>query len=221
MNLYFKQFGIWLGGASVLTIIIGQLLYLPVIPIFIMVAGMIMSIVTTHKANGGRIKFGPAMAASVVILVAKSVVSILLNILFWGADYISYMLEYEFMFLLAQVVYAAGFLLATGAWYMFEKAGKPGWAMLIPIYNIIVMCEIAEKPTWWVAMFFVPIANIVFLIMLMHGISLKFGKDDGFTVGLVLLGQIFMAVLGYGSAEYNSGSEKMQTANDLLDTQLG
>lgn len=219
MNLYFKQFGIWLGGASVLTLIIGQLLYLPVIPILLMIAGMIMSIVSTHKANGGRIKFGPAMAVSTIILAAKSLLSILLGIIMWGTDFIAYTLEYEFMFLVAQVFYAAAFLLVTGAWYMFEKAGKPGWAILVPIYNIIVLCEIAEKPTWWVAMFFIPIANIVFMIQLFHGLSLKFGKDAGFTVGLVLLGQIFMAVLGYGPAEYQGAVVTNKNA-DLLDSEL-
>lgn len=219
MNLYFKQFGMWLGGASVLTLIIGQLLYLPVIPILLMIAGMIMSIVSTHKANGGRIKFGPAMAVSAIILSAKSLISILLGIVMWGTDFIAYTLEYEFMFLVAQVFYAAAFLLVTGTWYMFEKAGKPGWAILVPIYNIIVLCEIAEKPTWWVAMFFIPIANIIFMIQLFHGLSLKFGKDAGFTVGLVLLGQIFMAVLGYGSAEYQGAVVTNKNA-DLLDSEL-
>lgn len=219
MNLYIKQFGMWLGGASILIIIIGQLLYLPVIPILLMIAGMIMSIVSTHKANGGRIKFGPAMAVSAIILAAKSLLSILLGIIMWGTDFISYVLEYEFLFLLAQLVYAASFLLVTGAWYMFEKAGKPGWAILVPIYNIIVLCEIAEKPTWWVAMFFIPIANIIFMIQLFHAVSLKFGKDAGFTVGLVLLGQVFMAVLGFGSAEYQ-GVVVSNKNTDLLDSDL-
>jgi hypothetical protein len=34
-----------------------------------------------------------------------------------------------------------------GMWGVFAKAGKPGWAAIVPIYNIIVLLEITEKPT--------------------------------------------------------------------------
>src|ERR1700748_439146 len=41
-------------------------------------------------------------------------------------------------------------------WKIFEKAGKPGWAAIIPIYNIIVLLEIIGKPVWWIIMFLIP-----------------------------------------------------------------
>ncbi len=87
-------------------------------------------------------------------------------------------------------------------WKMYVKAGKPGWAAIIPIYGTLVLLEIAGKPWWYLIMFFIPIANIVFLIMTMNGLSKSFGKDTGFTVGLVLLSPIFMGILAFGSAEY-------------------
>jgi len=87
-------------------------------------------------------------------------------------------------------------------WKVFEKAGQPGWACIIPIYNVIVMLKIANKPTWWLAMFFIPIANIVFLIMMLNRISLSFGKSSGFTVGLIFLSFIFWGILAFDKSEY-------------------
>lgn len=87
-------------------------------------------------------------------------------------------------------------------WKVFEKAGQPGWASIIPFYNIYIMTKIAGKPGWWVIMFFLPIVNIIFLIWMYNMISKSFGKDEGFTVGLVLLGIVFWPILGYGSSKY-------------------
>lgn len=93
------------------------------------------------------------------------------------------------------------FLIAA-MWKVFEKAGQPGWAAIIPIYNLYIMTKIAGKPGWWVVMFFIPILNIVFLIWLYNMVSKSFGKDEGFTAGLVILGVIFWPILGFGSAKY-------------------
>ncbi len=87
-------------------------------------------------------------------------------------------------------------------WKVFEKAGQPGWACIIPIYNVYIMTKIAGKPGWWVLMLIIPFVNIIFAIWLINMISKSFGKTEGFTVGLVLLGFIFWAILGFGSAKY-------------------
>jgi len=55
-------------------------------------------------------------------------------------------------------------IVIVGMWKMFEKAGKPGWASLIPIYNFIVLLEIVGKPLWWIVLMFIPIVNIIFAI---------------------------------------------------------
>jgi hypothetical protein len=94
-------------------------------------------------------------------------------------------------------------------WKIFTKAGKPGWAIFIPIYNIIVLLEIVGKPTWWVIiMLLVPIVNVIFLIWTINLLSLSFGKDVGFTLGLIFLSAIFIPILGFGSAEYKGPSAK-------------
>lgn len=94
------------------------------------------------------------------------------------------------------------FLLIVPEWKIYTKAGQPGWAVLIPIYNIIVMLQIIRKPLWWIIMFFIPLVNIVFLIMTYDGLSRAFGKGIGTTLGLLFLPIIFVPILGYGSAEY-------------------
>ena len=93
-------------------------------------------------------------------------------------------------------------LAIAGMWKAFEKAGKPGWAAIIPIYNAIVMLEIAGRPLWWIFLFFIPIVNIVIAIIVSIDIAKSFGQGAGFGVGLALLGFIFWPILGFGNAQY-------------------
>lgn len=90
----------------------------------------------------------------------------------------------------------------AGFWKVFAKAGKPGWAAIIPIYNIIVLLEIAGKPLWWILLFLIPIVNLIMAILVGIAVARNFGKSDGFGIGLALLGFIFYPILGFGSAQY-------------------
>jgi len=87
-------------------------------------------------------------------------------------------------------------------WKIFTKAGKPGWAAIIPIYNVVVWLEIVGRPIWWIVLCLIPCVNIVVLIILFVDLAKSFGKDGAFAAGLVLLSPIFMLILGFGSAEY-------------------
>jgi len=101
------------------------------------------------------------------------------------------------------IIYIAVIVLMIAAqWKIFEKAGKPGWACIIPIYNTIVLLEIIGKPWWWLLLFLVPIVNLIFAIWMINLLSKSFGKDEGFTIGLLLLPIVFYPVLGFGSATY-------------------
>jgi hypothetical protein len=93
-------------------------------------------------------------------------------------------------------------LLIAAQWKIYTKAGQPGWACIIPIYNIYVLLKIVGKPTWWLIMMFLPFVNIIFAIWALNMLSKSFGKDEGFTVGLLLLGIVFYPILGFGSAVY-------------------
>ena len=90
----------------------------------------------------------------------------------------------------------------AGIWRVFTKAGKPGWAAIIPIYNLIVLLEIAGKPLWWIILFFIPLANLIAAILVGLGVAKNFGKSDAFGIGLGLLGFIFYPILGFGDAQY-------------------
>lgn len=92
-------------------------------------------------------------------------------------------------------------------WKVFVKAGKPGWAAIIPIYNIIVFLQIAGKPAWWFILFLIPIVNLVIAIIATIALAEKFGKGAGFAIGMLLLPFIFYPVLGFSDAKYK-GAKK-------------
>lgn len=101
------------------------------------------------------------------------------------------------------VIYLAIIILMIASmWTIFSKAGKPGWAAIVPIYNFIVLLEIVGKPWWWLLLMLIPIVNLVILIIVYHNLSLSFVKGAGFTVGLILLGIIFLPILAFGDAKY-------------------
>lgn len=90
----------------------------------------------------------------------------------------------------------------AGLWKIFVKAGKPGWAAIIPVYNLIVLIEIVGKPMIWILWLLIPCVNIVFGVWLINLLSKSFGKSEGYTVGLIVLPFIFYPVLGFGNARY-------------------
>lgn len=90
----------------------------------------------------------------------------------------------------------------AGFWKMFEKAGQPGWAAIVPIYNLVVLLKISGKPLWWIILFFIPFVNFVAIVLAMLGLAKNFGKGAGFAMGCVFLGFIFIPMLGFGDAKY-------------------
>lgn len=87
-------------------------------------------------------------------------------------------------------------------WRLFEKAGRAGWKILIPVYNIVVTCRIAGRPGWWAVLFLIPFVNLLPAVLVPIDLAKSFGKGTGFGVGLILLGFIFYPVLALGDAEY-------------------
>jgi hypothetical protein len=108
------------------------------------------------------------------------------------------------------MILLAGYVVVLiGMWKVFTKAGQPGWAVLIPVYNIIVLLRVAGLPWYWVFAVFLPIipilgvlAYMVLAVMCLHRISTRFGQGVGFTIGLTLLSPIFFLILGFGSSKY-------------------
>ncbi len=91
----------------------------------------------------------------------------------------------------------------VGAWFMFEKAGEPGWAAIIPIYNYLIGIKIAGKPWWYILLMLIPLVNIIIYIIILDGLSKSFGKSSGFTLGLFFFRFIFIPILGFGNSVYS------------------
>jgi hypothetical protein len=93
-------------------------------------------------------------------------------------------------------------LMIVAMWKVFTKAGQPGWASIIPIYNLYIWCKIVGRPWWWILLMLIPFVNFIILIILCIDTAKSFGKGAGFGIGLALLGIIFWPILGFGSAQY-------------------
>ena len=102
--------------------------------------------------------------------------------------------------MIIQLVIALVMLIAM--WKVYVKAGKPGWAVIIPFYNAYVFLKIAGKPGWWLIWFFIPLANLIVAIIATVAFAQRFGKGAGFVVGLIFLPIIFIPILAFGAAQY-------------------
>jgi hypothetical protein len=100
------------------------------------------------------------------------------------------------------------FLLIASIWKVFTKAGKPGWAVIVPIYNIIVVLEIAGCPLWWILLYFIPIVNWVIVILVALRLAGAFGRGALFGLGLAFLPFIFYPILGFGDSRYMGRSSR-------------
>lgn len=90
----------------------------------------------------------------------------------------------------------------AGMWKVFTKAGQPGWAAIIPIYNMYIWTKIVGRPWWWLLLLLIPIVSLVIAIILCLDLAKSFGRSVLFAIGLILLSPIFICILGFGSSQY-------------------
>ena len=98
-------------------------------------------------------------------------------------------------------------LVVIGLWKTFVKAGQPGWAAIIPIYNIYIMLKIIGRPGWWLILFFIPFVNIAIALIVSIDLAKSFGKSAVW--GIILLfffNAIGYLLLGFGDATYQGPS---------------
>jgi hypothetical protein len=101
------------------------------------------------------------------------------------------------------VCLAIAVVFIIGLWKVFVKAGRPGWASLIPIYNTYVLVKIAGRPGWWLLLFLIPLVNIAIAIVVAIDIAKAFGQSVLFGVLLLfVLSGIGYLVLGFGDYRY-------------------
>lgn len=110
-------------------------------------------------------------------------------------------------------------------WKIFVKAGRPGWASLIPFYNMHVLYRICWEPKYFWFQFLLiggagvlqavddtgmltafagalALAAAVMALMLPFRLAKAFGKGKLFGLGLLVLNTVFILILGLGDADY-------------------
>lgn len=122
-----------------------------------------------------------------------------------------------FAIIVLVIVFGLIAFMVISFWKIFEKAGKPGWAAIVPIYNLVVWCEIIQKPGWWAALMLIPYIGIIWQVWATNLLVKKFGKDEGFTVGCVFLPFVFWPILAFGDAKFQD-APKITDGHDLLDS---
>jgi len=95
----------------------------------------------------------------------------------------------------------------AGMWKVFEKAGEPGWAAIIPIYNIYVMIKISGNAWWWLILMLIPLINAIAFAKINIDVADKFGQGLLFGLGLWILGFVFWPVLGFGDYQYQDAAK--------------
>lgn len=114
---------------------------------------------------------------------------------------------------LSLVYLAVGLLAVVALWKIFTKAGKPGWAAIVPFYNIYVMLQIAGRPGWWMLFYFIPFVNIVIQLVVAVDIAKAFGKSTAYGIfGLGIFSIVGYPMLAFGSATYQGASSSAPVA---------
>jgi len=93
-------------------------------------------------------------------------------------------------------------LVVVSMWKLFTKAGKPGWAYLIPIYNIIVILEIVKRPVWWFVLLLIPFVNVVVGIIVMIDFVKAYGKPASHFLLMLFFSIIYLPYLAFSNAKY-------------------
>jgi hypothetical protein len=108
------------------------------------------------------------------------------------------------------VCLAIAVVVVIGMWKVFEKAGQPGWACLIPIFNVYILLKIAGRPAWWLVLFLIPLANIVVGLIVAMDVAKAFGQSAVFGIVLLfLLAGIGYLILGFGNYQYRGPAAAM------------
>jgi hypothetical protein len=103
-------------------------------------------------------------------------------------------------------------LIFAGFWKTFEKAGEPGLASIIPIYNLYVLVRISGNAWWWFVLFFIPVINLVATLKISIDVAKKFNRGILFGLGLTFISFIFYPLLGFGDYQYQDATHSTEGA---------
>jgi hypothetical protein len=113
------------------------------------------------------------------------------------------------------VIGIVAYLISSFLFYkVFKKAGRPGWAAFIPVYNYWILFEMAGKPGWW-ALLIIPsiipfvgllfsLAFLVLTLLMTLELAKRFGKSQVFAIfGLWLFSIVGYAILAFDDSKYH------------------
>ena len=126
-----------------------------------------------------------------------------------------------FLGVMIVIALVVAILQLAGMWKVFTKAGEKGWKCIIPIYNLVILFRISGLSPWIICGYFLAFIPVIgWLISLgitiyqCNSLAKAFGKDVGYTIGLILLPTIFYMILGFGKSQYvgNGGFSTASTS---------
>jgi hypothetical protein len=127
-----------------------------------------------------------------------------MSVLLFAAEATAHPMSMAFLWVFSFIFWL---IIILAFWQVFVKAGRPGWAAIIPVYNIYVLLKIAGRPGWWLLLYLVPVVNCVVSLVVSIDVAKSFGKSTLFgVVGLWIFSVIGYMILGYGDAIYRGPS---------------
>lgn len=106
------------------------------------------------------------------------------------------------VFLLAIFVLLVG---AIAKWRLFAKCDQPGLAAFVPIWDLLVICNIVGRPKSHALLFLIPVFNIYFLFRIVIELVQSFGKNSMFDYILAIVFNVFYILnmaLAYNEVYY-------------------
>lgn len=117
-------------------------------------------------------------------------------------SYYNYIISQQSSFLVMFLEFIIGILFIIAMWKIFEKANTSGWIALVPFYNIYKLFKISMGNGWFFIILFLPIVNVIGVVLLAINLAKCFGKGFFYTLGLIFFTPIFMILLGFSDAQY-------------------
>ncbi|MEP5338610.1 MAG: signal peptidase I [Algibacter sp.] len=94
------------------------------------------------------------------------------------------LIQWFIFILIIQVIHG------LGTWKLYIKAGRQAWEAFVPVYNGVVLMKIINRPTWWIVLLFLPVVNIIMLVVVWVETARSFGKNSYLDT--------FLAVITFG-----------------------
>ena len=114
------------------------------------------------------------------------------------------------------IVVGVGLIPIIGIWKVFAKAGEPGVAAIVPIWNLLIISKISGRDPIMGLVLAIPCVGTIFAFIMLMDIAKRFGKEPIYGIGLALLPYIFWPMLGFGSAQYigDRGGARARSRDD-------